>query len=144
MNAAPPPTVPRPALVLGLAGLIPFAGLALACALAPPPYDDLAHRALTGYGAVILSFMGGCRWGFAAMAARPDYGRLGLSVVPALYAWAAMAGPAPLGLLALGFAALLVADIALTRAGGAPPWWPGLRWPLTLGAVASLLVAVLA
>jgi hypothetical protein len=46
--------------------------------------------------------------------------------------------------LALGFASLLVADIRLTREGGAPAWWPTLRWPLTVGAAGSLLLGAVA
>ncbi|PKP63592.1 MAG: hypothetical protein CVT86_04835 [Alphaproteobacteria bacterium HGW-Alphaproteobacteria-8] len=50
--------------------------------------------------------------------------------------------PVDLGMLALGLVALYAADLALTRAGGAPAWWPALRWPLTLGAAGSLALAM--
>lgn len=150
-NARTGDRVPQPAWILGLAGLIPFGlGTALVWAgkagLAVWPSQTGALAALAAYGAVILSFMGGCRWGFAALEPRPDWGRLGLSVLPALVGWAALlaGGRLSLGLLAAGFVALLAADLALTRAGGAPAWWPRLRWPLTLGAVASLSLAAVA
>ncbi len=137
--------VPGPAAVLGGAGLLPFAGLAAAVWFAPEATAPLAAQALTGYAVAILSFMGGCRWGFAAagLGRGPAYAPLALSVAPALYAWAValLAPPVAWVLLALGFAGLLLADVALARAGGAPLWWPKLRWPLTLGAVASLLLA---
>ena len=88
--------VPTTALLLGLAGLIPFvwgaltylnAGLANwgASALGPRfvgPYIQLA------YGAVILSFMSGVLWGFASKTsgARAAIGYI-LSVIPALWAF---------------------------------------------------------
>lgn len=139
------PAVPAAARWLGLAGLVPFAGLAGLVWALDDPLVGQATEALVGYGAAILSFMGGCRWGLAAagLAEGPSLRLLGASVVPALYAWAAAALPAALALVALGVGliGLLAADLALTRVGGAPPWWPALRWPLSLGAAASLAVA---
>jgi len=140
--------VPPAAAWLGAAGLLPFAALALAILAGPGQHAELAREGLAGYGAVILSFMGGCRWGFAAagLGEGPGWAGLGLSVIPALFAWPVLylADPERLVLLAAGFALLLVADILLTRRGGAPAWWPRLRWPLSAGAVAALLAGALA
>ncbi|MEL6265969.1 MAG: DUF3429 domain-containing protein [Pseudomonadota bacterium] len=140
--------VPRAAKWMGLAGLIPFIGLALAVATGAGP---AASSLLAGYAAVILSFMGGCRWGFAAAGLgrhcdEQEWLRYAIAVMPALYAWPvlAMADPLRPALMALGFLALLGADVVLTRQGGAPTWWPSLRWPLSLGAAASLGLAALA
>ncbi|MEM6906904.1 MAG: DUF3429 domain-containing protein [Pseudomonadota bacterium] len=139
------PGVPQAARWLGLAGVIPFASFALAAWMVPGP---LTLAVLGGYGAVILSFMGGCRWGLAAagMGEGPAFLPLALSVLPALYAWIALLLPWPWAgvALALGFALLLVADLALAREGGAPPWWPALRWPLSVAAGGSLLLGALA
>ncbi|PIP98299.1 MAG: DUF3429 domain-containing protein [Rhodobacterales bacterium CG18_big_fil_WC_8_21_14_2_50_71_9] len=141
-------TVPPAARWLGLSGLIPFMALAALSLMAPGPWDAVARGALAFYGAVILSFMGGCRWGLAAagMGEGPALRPLALSVAPSLWAWIALMAPAPvdLGMLALGLLALCAADVALTRAGGAPAWWPALRWPLTLGASVSLALAMAA
>jgi hypothetical protein len=135
--------IPAPALKLGFAGLIPFAFFALAALFAPPAWSEPARATLTAYGAVILSFMGGCRWGFAAagLGEGPAMRPLILSVAPSLWAWVALSAAAPFDLLMLaaGFAALLGSDIALTKIGGAPKWWPSLRWPLSLGATAACL-----
>lgn len=133
--------VPQAAVLLGAAGLVPFAGLALAVWVAP--VDGRMAEVLAGYGVVILSFMGGCRWGLAAagMGQGPAMAPLGISVIPALYAWlvwATLSGAALLAALAVGLIGLLVADLALTRAGGAPAWWSRLRWPLSLGAAGAL------
>ena len=134
-------TVPRPAQLLGFAGLIPFVGLA---AITWTTADQAAWASplLTGYGVVILSFMGGCRWGLAAagMGEGATVKALAISVVPALYAWivALLPDAQAQGLLAVGLLVLLAADLQLTRTRGAPRWWPSLRWPLSLGAAGSL------
>jgi hypothetical protein len=139
---------PKPARQLGLAGLIPFAVFALAAVFAPALWADPARAILANYGAVILSFMGGCRWGFAAagLGEGPAMRPLALSVAPSLWAWVALSAQPPFDMLMLaaGFAALLGSDIALTKIGGAPAWWPGLRWPLTLGAAAACLAGAVA
>lgn len=142
------PAVPRPALSLGLAGLIPFVALALAAVIAPEGWAGVARDLLVGYGATILAFMGGCRWGFAAagLGSGPTFWPLALSVVPSLWAWGALAAPHPfdLALLTLGLAFLYVADVVLAMRGGAPAWWPALRRPLTWVACGSLALAMAA
>lgn len=137
-----PVRVPAAAWQLGLAGLLPFGALALGVVTG----IDGARAGLLNYGALILSFMGGCRWGFAAagLGEGPSVPMLGISVLPALFAWLAMLFPfkAAAVALAVGFVALYMVDRALTRAGGAPAWWTTLRTPLTIGAAASLVVPV--
>jgi hypothetical protein len=129
-------TVPRPALLLGLSGLLPSVAM-LAAMLALPEWRDAAARIGLGYGAVIASFIGGAWWGLVA--ARPDAGSqarlLALAVVPSLLAWPALllSPAAGLLLLALVFAAVLPTDARLRRDGFAPAWWMGLRRPLSLG-----------
>ncbi len=64
--------LPAAALLLGLAGLLPF----LACAYGALSTRDVVDAnywllALCGYGAVILSFLGGVHWGFVLGAVRP-------------------------------------------------------------------------
>ncbi len=139
--------IPAPARLLGLAGLIPFAVFGLAALLAPPQWAVPARETLAHYGATILAFMGGCRWGLAAagLGEGPALRPLILSVAPSLWAWVALSAPHPadLAMLIVGLGALLGADVALTKAGGAPPWWPALRWPLTLGACGGLLLGAL-
>ncbi len=137
--------VPQGAKLLGGAGLIPFVALAAAAHLAP---DMPAAAWLASYAATILAFLGGCRWGLASagMGDGPQLWPLLYAVTPSLWAWLALMSPAPmdLGLLAGGLAFLLLADLSLTRFGGAPKWWPALRAPLTVVAVPALIVAMLA
>jgi hypothetical protein len=139
--------VPASAAWLGAFGLVPFVVLA---ALLPfvggDLKPDLAY-ALLAYGAAILSFLGGVHWGLAigstaAAAAAPLKGRLILSVIPSLVAWAALLVPLRSGLfvLAAAIALMLIVDIRATRAGEAPAWYPRLRIPLSCAVATALLV----
>ncbi len=147
-GADPGPTgIPRAALWLGPLGLIPFLAGALAPWLLPAAWEPEASLALIGYGAVILSFLGGVHWGLAAPAGRPL--QIGLSVVPSLVGWLALlvanlhaTGPA-LWLLAAAFAILLAGDLVAAGRGLTPAWYPRLRVPLTLIVVACLIVGAL-
>ncbi len=139
--------VPKTALWLGPLGLIPFLAGALALWLMPAAHLPAAGLALIGYGAVILSFLGGVHWGLAASEGRPL--QIGLSVVPSLIGWLALlvanlhaAGPA-LWLLAAAFAILLAGDLLAAGRGLTPAWYPRLRVPLTLIVVASLILGAL-
>jgi len=133
--------VPRPALILGFAGLVPF----LACAAgawASGVGDSLILvTAQIGYGAIVLGFLGAVHWGLAiAQAAADNWRRLLPAVLPALAGWIAFMLPAPLGLalLALGFAGIHFADRAAVTANRAPAWYAALRRPLTLLVLLSL------
>ncbi len=141
--------VPPAARLLGLAGLIPFwvPVLVLATAIDPALRLD-AERALLGYGAVILAFLGAVHWGAALRggdAAAADWRRLGWSVLPSLIGWVALlvAPAAGLVLLVLGLVAAFVVDLRAVRGGMLPGWYPALRRVLTIGALSALLLALL-
>ncbi|SMX40550.1 DUF3429 domain-containing protein [Maliponia aquimaris] len=143
--------IPRSALLLGLAGVLPFAWGALTIHV-PAAYDlglaTLGPRFVGPYvalfyGAVILSFMSGVLWGFATKAqggqATTGYA---LSVIPALWAFFTTGGgevTAALNLI-FGFLGLLLLDFAFWRWGLAPPWWMRLRVLLTTLVLACLAV----
>lgn len=145
--------IPRSALILGLAGVLPFAWGALT--MVSPWAANFAASTLgprfTGpyvqlfYGAVILSFMSGVLWGFATKAeggqAATGYG---LSVLPALWAFFMTGGgPVSAGIyLIFGFLGLLALDFAFWRWGLAPDWWMKLRVLLTVLVLACLAVGV--
>ena len=146
--------IPRSALWLGLAGLIPFfcgaltllrpeLGLWGAATFGPRfigPYVQLF------YGAVILSFMSGVLWGFATKArGRAATAGYILSVIPALWAFF-MTGGGPTGAavnLIAGFLGLLLLDWHFWQMGLAPKWWMHLRGLLTALVVLSFLPLVL-
>jgi hypothetical protein len=141
--------IPRSALILGLAGLIPFLwGVAT---LVMPALADWGMRNLgprfvgpyvqLSYGTVILSFMSGVLWGFATRAtgAAATSGYT-LSVLPALWAFFMVGGGpvAAANALIAGFVGLLALDWLFWRQGLAPDWWMRLRLILTAGVVAML------
>ena len=138
--------VPISALVLGIAGLIPFLGFA---ALAVTGYDGgftsigfSPRTILLAYGAVIASFLGGIRWGAAAARNGGNSDYL-LAIIPSLLAWAALALPAPWDLRLLGILVLAwgLIDQDLPRRGLVPRWMGNLRLVLSGIAGAALLVA---
>lgn len=104
--------------------------------------------ALLDYAAVILAFMGAIHWGLAMRGEASDIKarlQLGLSVIPPLLGWAALAGGLPMALslpvFLFAFIGLYLADMHAVREGLAPQWYPALRKPLTLAVCLSLLVA---
>jgi hypothetical protein len=137
--------VPRPALVLGLGGLVPF----WAGAVVPLVLPDLAPMLmgmLLGYAAVILAFMGAVHWGLAMASPAPDapWLRYGGSVVPPLVAWIALMLPVPAALVVFSaaFALLFAADLKAVEAGWAPRWYPALRRLLSVLVILALAVAL--
>jgi len=112
--------VPPAAMWLGFGGLVPFLGLGLLSF--GESMRDVAVTGLIGYGVVILSFMGGCRWGFAAagLGEGASPASLGLSVLPALYAWGAaqFADTQALSALAQTLAHWLLSGVTLALAAG--------------------------
>jgi hypothetical protein len=138
---SPLPSIPAAARYLGFAGLLPFAGSVLIRLSPFAASFDPAQRALPAYGAVILSFLGGVRWGLALPDGERLPARLTLSVLPALAGWVALLLPQRMGLilLAVGFALMLFAD---QRFPLAPAWYRRLRVPLSAGAVSCLLLGL--
>lgn len=145
--------IPRSALLLGLAGVLPFAWGALTTML--PDLQLWGAQTLGGrfvgpyvqlfYGAVILAFMSGVLWGFATKAegAQATTG-YALSVLPALWAFFMTGGgPTSAGIyLIAGFAGLLALDFAFWRWGLAPAWWMELRILLTALVIGCLGIGV--
>lgn len=147
-------TVPRSALWLGFAGLLPFfwgLGTLRVDALRDLTMNTVGPRfvgpyVLLAYGTIILSFMSGVLWGFAARAegALQATG-LALSVAPALWAFFFVGGGsdnAALNLM-IGFLGVLLIDTYFWRMRLTPPWWMSLRIPLTVIVCACLTVVAL-
>lgn len=134
-----PPRIPRAVLAYGLLGLLPFLACPLAVALAPG-LRGAAAVLLAGYAALILSFLGGARWGLAVREAAPRPEVVGLAMLPTLAGLAllTLTGVAP-RLQFLGLAAALLGVCAWDiRSAGLPGWYAPLRTILTAGAVAGL------
>lgn len=128
--------VPKPALLLGLAGLIPPIGLTAGALLDLGLFAPSMPGFVLTYAAIILSFLGGTWWGFVSQTERPSAILLGVSVLPSLAGWAAIFSfqpPAALFTLAGALVATLAVDAVLAQRRLAPRWWMKLRIPLSLG-----------
>jgi hypothetical protein len=140
--------IPRPALLLGWAGVIPFALLTAASVLDIQPWSLDRTMALRAYGACILSFMGGAQWGvlLPQEGGHAPFFRYLISVLPALLAFLCLLIPSTPGLIGLiiGFLALLAYDLSTIHQGIAPRWYASLRIQLTLAVVVLLGIALLA
>ena len=142
-----PRRLPALAIILGVAGLIPFLVLGIGSVSTNTITSRLAASLLIGYGAVILSFLGAVHWGFTLAtehdpAERP---RLVLGVLPAMVGWAAMAMTLfslepVLGLLLLiaGFVVTVVVEWRAHGRGWVPGGYIGLRLGLTVVVVLTL------
>ncbi|MCC6007198.1 MAG: DUF3429 domain-containing protein [Rhodobacteraceae bacterium] len=150
-------TVPSAALLLGLAGVLPFVWgavtlhPALGIAVTGVAGSRLVgHDVLVTYGIVILCFMSGVLWGFAARAepgsAVGPMRAYGLSVLPALWAFFMVAGGPGQALSALvaGFVGLLALDMQYWLWGLAPRWWMRLRLMLTGAVLVCLIIGIVA
>ena len=141
--------VPPAAVWLGVFGALPFVSIAGLSLFLESPNRELASFAITAYGALILSFLGGVHWGLAIAGYGPGHTandtvrRLAVSVVPSLIGWAALFFPRPVGavILAVAFGALVLFDVYATRNLEAPAWYPKLRLPLTSLVIAALMVS---
>ena len=142
--------LPPFAIVLGLAGLLPFILCSLGALSLSSDGSTRSLLALVAYGATILAFLGGVHWGFAldgsdTPSERVQRARFGLGVVPSLIGWAAMLttfiGLPATGLLVLtaGFIATTVVEAQATRRGLMPQRYMLLRWVLSVVVVICLV-----
>ncbi len=156
--------MPVPALALGAAGLLPFIFGAVAIIVAPSldsaslPDATYFARVLMAYGAVILSFLGGVRWGAAILVERDGEAprsvedanaltaELVIAILPSLIAWGSLLMPPPLGLalLAISFVVMGIIDQIASGAGRLPRWYGRLRIWLSIGATTSIMTGLVA
>jgi hypothetical protein len=135
----------HPGRLHGLAGLLPFvAALLLALLARNDDQRALGLQAFVAYAAVILSFLGGIRWGAALTA--PSFRLLGLAVLPSLLAFGLLLLPPreALPLFALGFAVVGGFDVLRPADAHWPGWFRTLRLQLTVAVVALHLLLIVA
>ncbi len=138
--------IPISALVLGLAGTVPFMALAVAITMNfSIPLIDNPVAGLVAYAAIILSFLGGIRWGFALrMSDQTLQGRAFiLSVGPSIAGWLLLLPPSPMALVVMPvlFVLMGLADQTMGTVG-APAWYMRLRLLLSVIVTLSLLCAI--
>lgn len=143
--AQPGPVV---AVRLGYAGLLPFVfGSVYLCLAALPgaelPFAGTVADATAVYGAVILSFLGGVRWGIAMAGRQRGLREFVYSVLPSLVGWVAALLPpaAAMAVLAAGFLMQGGGDQRAAANGSLPLWYAALRRRLSAAVTATLLVA---
>jgi len=129
----------RTAWALALLGVVPFVAFGAAAATDSPLLSgERAREMLSLYGAVIVAFLAGARWGGALTGGRSADGVLALSNVFPLAAWAVLALTGVGSRLALGVLALcLLAQLAWDWPVSAPGY-RRLRLTATTGAVIGL------
>jgi len=126
-------SMPAAARWIGFAGVLPFAASAINLHTGWPLFDGFALQIFIVYSAVILSFLGGIRWGLGARHAAATAGDYVLAVMPSLIAVMAVLLPRPVWqvlVLAAGFAAIGALD-HWRPAVGMPEWLRALRWQLS-------------
>ncbi|KAL0067061.1 hypothetical protein AAF712_005848 [Marasmius tenuissimus] len=148
-------TVPKEAMVFGLAGTLPYVGASattvylayeagLAASGVPINMDpgvaltilDQALNVQVTYGAVMLSFLGAMHWGmeFAGLGGHQGYKRLALGAAPVIFAWPTLAFQPMTALLMqwVGFTSIWWADSKATSLGWTPKWYSQYRFYLSI------------
>ena len=142
-------SLPTLAVLLGIAGVIPFVLLGIGAVGVNPEHALAAARGLVGYGAVILGFLGGVHWGFTLGNPAEDRAvraRLTLGVAPALVGWAAILVSTitepvfSLLILIAGFIGTVVVETRAHRIGLMPDGYLMLRWVITV--IVVLILAI--
>ena len=142
------PALPAGAQALAFGGLIPFVAAALALTWLPDGGSrELAGRILVGYGAVILSFLGGVHWGLILRdrpveAVRP----LTMAVLPSLAGWSTLLLPfeQAVAVQVACFGGFWLYEHRVLGAAVLPAGYLTLRRWLTLIVCASLALALMA
>ena len=135
--------------LLAYAGLLPFIGLSVLLWLVDPDLHPFVALALAGYGASIVSFLGGIHWGIGFRNASRMHNaplfNFGWGVVPSLLAWIAITMPAYAGLplLALILGLCYAVDRKTYPEVGLEEWLP-MRLHLTVVAAISCLMGAAA
>lgn len=136
---------PASVTTYGLLGLIPFLAPPLVSWVVPD-WGPFASRLLALYGGLILSFLGGARWGLANARPAASAGVITLSMLPTLVGLALLLLPADMRRFQMvGLAAALAAQwLWDIKAAGVPGWYPWLRSVLSAGAIIGLLAGAAA
>ena len=146
---------PAPARWLGYAGLLPQVVFATIAWRGPEAGQDDARWFALHYAALIATFLGGTWWGLLSGA--PAAGRRRthewgwvFAVLPSLIALALYIAvrladlPLEVALVTLGGTLLFSPVVDQRLRTLAPPWWMGLRVPLSLGLGGLTIAAALA
>lgn len=134
------------AWILSVAGFVPFAILAVVLFMLNPAnalYSFL-FDVFKVWSAIILSFLGGIRWGLAIARAPGEPGNLFFSVGPSILAWFAIMLPNAytILLLVLLYSAQGAWDNFYVNTGRVLPWFGMLRIVLTFLVVSAHILVL--
>jgi hypothetical protein len=139
--------LPEGFAALGYAGIVPFVAGVFGIVLLEGDARLLAVRALSAYGAVILSFLGAVHWGL--LLRRPDppvASRLLFGALPALAGWIALLLPGRIGLalLVVAFGSFWLYEHRALPDGWLPDGYLRLRRNLSVAVCSLLALGLLA
>lgn len=159
--------VPKEALYLGLAGVVPYLATSLETVYLAYEINHAAsvgqglvfsgqtaelmlhllEPIQVGYGAVILSFLGAVHWGleWAGYGGRLGYRRYAAGVVAPAVAWPTLLLPVEYALISqfLAFTFLYYNDARAAAAGRAPHWYGMYRFVLTFVVGVSIVASLI-
>lgn len=130
---------------LGVTGLLPFAAAALIYLFARlPEQRQIGLQIFQSYSAIILSFLGGVRWGAALVL--PSFRLLFSAVMPSLIAAGCLLIPAAYAVPILAVTYFMVGYVDCLRGAHAlwPQWFKRLRLMLSVAVVAMHVIVLLA
>ncbi|KAJ9251253.1 hypothetical protein DTO280E4_479 [Paecilomyces variotii] len=159
--------VPKEALYLGMAGVVPYLVTSIDTAYLAWEINNAAETGdgvfisgqtaelmlhmlepiQVGYGAVILSFLGAIHWGleWAGYGGKQGYRRYAAGVVAPAVAWPTLLLPVDYALITqfLAFNFLYYNDARAAARGAAPHWYGMYRFVLTFVVGASIVLSLI-
>ncbi len=136
---------PKVVKIVSTLGIIPFLLGAFAVFNLPilsPELNKFLINVSILYGSLILTFLGGCLFGFECLSnSGPNNTRIWVAVSPAFIALLALlTSNFSASILAVGFLLVFNFDRRFHIAGVVPKWWLSLRLPLTTIVIISLSI----
>jgi hypothetical protein len=144
-SAARPEPVPAALWIIAILALTPFPAAAIVYCYGPPRLDAPALTVLLTWSAMVLSFLGGVRWGLETREPRPRWMRQSFSALCAVAAAVVLLARhrAPDSWILAGFiAAFLIQWLFDHQTPNTPSRYPMLSTALTSGACVSLALAL--
>src|SRR5688572_6302363 len=138
-------SAPAPLWTIAVLALAPFPVSAIVYVIGPSDLRPGALTALQLWSAMVLSFLGGVRWGLESARPNPRWTRLTTSVISSVAAWALLMsrGHLSAGWMIVGFmAAFMLQWLFDHTAPDVPARYPRLSTTLTAGACVSLAIAL--
>lgn len=138
-------SAPAPLWTIALLALAPFPISAALYAYGPAAYERGSLTAILSWSALVLSFLGGVRWGLESARPAPRWTRLTSSVASSVAAWGLLMARGNLSaawILGGFMAAFILQWLFDHTAPDVPARYPRLSTVLTAGACVSLAVAL--